>query len=126
MSNIQELREDDYLEDIDTDLEHGTQENEMDSEESETNERDQIENPTKLNMCNIKELSEDEDLEDTDTDLEHGPVHDTKEADKMINKNLTIVITENRQDKKVNDEKIDSNSAVEAQPELEYLTIIDI
>ena len=126
MSNIQELREDDYLEDIDTDLEHGTQENEMDSEESETNERDQIENPTKLNMCNIQELSEDEDLEDTDTDLEHGTVHDTKEVDKMINKNLTIVITENRQDKKVNDEKIDSNSAVEAQPELEYPTIIDI
>ena len=77
-------------------------------------------------MSNIQKLREDDYIEDNDTDLEHGNVHDTKEAEKKINKNVTIVMTENRQDKKVNDEKIDSNSAVEAQPELEYLTIIYI
>ena len=45
----------------------------MNLEESKTDERDQTENPTKLNMSNIQEPREDDHLEDTDTDLEHGP-----------------------------------------------------
>ena len=45
----------------------------MDSEESEMDEIDQIENPTKLNVSNIKEFKEDDYLEDTDTDMDHGP-----------------------------------------------------
>ena len=35
------------------------------------------------------------------------------------------MIAENIQDKKVNDEQIYSNAAVEAQTELEYCTVID-
>ena len=56
-------------------------------------------------MSNIKELREDEDIVYTDTDLEHGPVHDTKEVENTIVQNVNTVIAENRQDKKVNDEK---------------------
>ena len=56
-------------------------------------------------MSNIQELREDEEIGYTDTDLEHGHVHDTKEVENMINKNVTVLNTKNRQDKKVNDEK---------------------
>ena len=70
-------------------------------EESETDERDQIEIPTRLNMSNIQELMEDEDLVDTDTDLEHGPVHDTEKVENTINQNVNTMIAENRQDKKL-------------------------
>ena len=31
--------------------------------------------------------------------MEHGPVHGTKELEKTIDKNVTIGITENRQNK---------------------------
>ena len=34
----------------------------MDLEESETDERDQIENSTKLNMSNIQELQQDDNI----------------------------------------------------------------
>ena len=37
--------------------------------------------------------------------MEHGPVHDTKEVENTMNKNLTNMIAENRQDKEVNYEK---------------------
>ena len=71
----------------------------MSLEESETDERDQIENSTKLNMSNNQELRDYDDLVDTDTELEHGPVHDTEEVEKTINKNVITVIAENEQDK---------------------------
>ena len=45
--------------------------NEMDLEESETDERDQVEKPQN-NMSNIQELMEDGNLEYTDTEMEHG------------------------------------------------------
>ena len=47
--------------------------NKMNLEESETDERDQIENRTKLNMRNVHEPRENENLEDTDIDMEYGP-----------------------------------------------------
>ena len=47
MINIQEPREDKNIEDTDYELEHGTQTIENDLEESETDERDQVKNPTK-------------------------------------------------------------------------------
>ena len=47
--------------------------------------------------------------------MEHGPVHDTKEVENIINKNLTTVIAGNRQDKEFNYENIYSNATVEAQ-----------
>ena len=65
-------------------------------------------------MSNIQELSEDGNLEDDSTELEHGPFHDTKYVEKMINKNVTIVLTENRQDKNLMT-RIYFNAAVEAQ-----------
>ena len=51
-------------------------------------------------MSEIQELREDNDIMDTDTDIEHGYVHDTKEVENTINKYLTTVIAENKQDKK--------------------------
>ena len=45
---------------------------------------------------------EDDDLLDTDTYMEHVTVCDNEEVENKINKNLTTVIAENRQDKKVN------------------------
>ena len=57
-------------------------------------------------MRKIQEPRGDDDLVDTDIDLEHGPVHDTKEVENTMNKNLTTVIAENKQGKEVNDEKI--------------------
>ena len=72
----------------------------MNLEESETDERDQIENPTKLNMSNNQELRYYDNLVDTDTELEHGTVNDTEEVGKSINKNVTTVIAENEQDEK--------------------------
>ena len=62
----------------------------MDLEKSDTDERYQIENPTKLNVNNIQELRECEDIEYNDTDLDHGPVHDTENAENMINKMLLL------------------------------------
>ena len=52
-------------------------------------------------MRNIQEPREDDDFVDIDTGLEHGPVRETEKAEKTINKNLTIVIAENKQDKKL-------------------------
>ena len=43
----------------------------MNLEESETDERDQVEKPQN-NMSNIQELMEDGNLEYTDTEMEHG------------------------------------------------------
>ena len=43
----------------------------------------------------------------------------------IINKNLTTVIAENRQDKEFYDENIYYNAAVESQTELEDRTVID-
>ena len=82
-------------------MEHGPQSIEKDLEEPETDERDQIENPTKSNMRKIQELRADENLVDADTDLEYDHVHDIKEAENTINKDLTTVIAENSQDKKL-------------------------
>ena len=57
-------------------------------------------------MSNIKELREYDYLVDTDTELEHGPVHDNEEVLTTINENLTTVIAEDKQDKKVKCEKL--------------------
>ena len=54
MRNIQEPREDENIEDTDTELEHGPQTIFLKLEKSETDERDQIENPTKSNMVNSR------------------------------------------------------------------------
>ena len=59
-------------------------------EEPETDERDKIENTTKLNLSKIQEPRGNDDLVDNDTDLEHVPVHDTKEVANKINKNLLL------------------------------------
>ena len=75
-------------------------------------------------MRKIQELREYENLEDTDTELEHSPDHDTEEVENTINKNVTIMITENRQVKK-SMIKICSNTAVEAQTEQEVRIVID-
>ena len=50
-------------------------------------------------MSNNQELRDYDDLVDTDTELEHGPVHETKEVENKINKNITTVNSENRQEK---------------------------
>ena len=63
-------------------------------------------------MSKAQEPRGDDELVDTNTGLEHGPDHDTKDVENTINKNLTTVIDEKRQDKEVNDEKIDSNAEV--------------
>ena len=98
LSNVQEPSEDDYLEDIDTDLEHDPKIIEKDSEEWETDEGDQIENQKISNMIKIWEPREDDNLVDTDTESEDGPVHDTKKVENKINKNLTNLVIGNRQD----------------------------
>ena len=54
MRNVQEPREDDHLEDTGIDLEHGPQTIENYLEESETDERYQIENPIISNMSKIQ------------------------------------------------------------------------
>ena len=90
-------------------------ENRIDLKESETYERGQIENPTKINMRNNQERRQENYIIDTDTELEHGLVHDNEELEKKINKNLTTVIAENKKDSEVLYEKINSDSADEAQ-----------
>ena len=50
-------------------------------------------------MRKIQEPRGDEYLLDTDTEQEHGPVNDTKDVENKINKNITTVIDDNRQDK---------------------------
>ena len=45
--------------------------NKINLKDSVTNETDQIENPTKLNMINIQEIRKYKDLTDTDTDQKH-------------------------------------------------------
>ena len=52
-------------------------------------------------MRNFQELREYDNIENTYTEMEHGPVHNTEEVEKKINKNVTIVITKSRQDKKL-------------------------
>ena len=115
MRNIKEPREDDDLQDTDTNMEHGPQSIEKDLEEPETDERYQIENPTKSNMSKIQEPRGDEDIVDTDAEPEHVPVHDTKEVEISININIPTVIADNRQDREVNDENIDYIAAVDSQ-----------
>ena len=66
-------------------------------------------------MRKIQEPRGDEYLLDTDTEQEHGPVNDTKDVENKINKNITTVIDDNRQDKQVNDGNIDSNPKVEEE-----------
>ena len=57
--------------------------------------------------------------------MEYVSIRDTKEVENTNNKNLSAVIAENRQDKEVNDLKKYSNTAVEAQTELEDRNVID-
>ena len=102
MSRVQETREDDHIEDTGTEMEHDPQTIEKDLEESENDERHQIENKSIWNMRKIKEPRGDDDLVDTDTESENGPVRDTKEVANTINKNITILIADNKQDKEVN------------------------
>ena len=71
----------------------------------ETDKRDQIENTTTFNRINTQEFMEDGDLLDTGTDLEHDTVHNTEEVEKNIYKNITTVISENKQDDGVLDRK---------------------
>ena len=52
-------------------------------------------------MRNIQELRGDKDLLDNGTKLEHGYIHNTQEMENIVNKYLTTVIDENRQDKKL-------------------------
>ena len=54
----------------------------------------------KLNTGEIKEPGSDDNIVDTDTETEHGLLHDTKEVEDKIPKDLTTVIAENRRDKR--------------------------
>ena len=82
------------------------QANEIYFEILENDKRNQIENTTTVNMINTQECREDDYLVDTDTDLEHATVHDTEDVENTINKNLTTVIAETKQDDEVLDEKL--------------------
>ena len=75
-------------------------------------------------MRKIKEPRGDDDLVDTDTESENGPVRDTKEVANTINKNITTVIADNRQDKEVNDENIYYNAVAEAQKKLKTVLLL--
>ena len=57
--------------------------------------------------------------------MEHDTSHDTKEAKKKVNKNLTTVIAENKQDDDVLDENIGYDYAEDEDIELEDNTVID-
>ena len=66
-------------------------------------------------MRNIQQPKGDDNLVDTDTDPEHVPVHDTKEVANKINRDITTVISDNRQYKELNDGHRYYNYVVEAQ-----------
>ena len=57
--------------------------------------------------------------------MEHDTSHDTKEVKKKVNKNLTTVIAENKQDDDVLDENIGYDYAEDEDIELEDNTVID-
>ena len=50
-------------------------------------------------MSKVQEPRGDDNIVDTNFDPEHGHVRDTKRVANTINKNLTTVIADNRQDK---------------------------
>ena len=56
-------------------------------------------------MSKVQEPRGDDNIVDTDNDTEHGLIHDTKEVENINKNNITTVISENRQDKEINDEK---------------------
>ena len=91
----------------------------LESEESETDEGDQIENTQIFNRIDTQESIENDDIVDTDTDIEQDTVHNTEELENDTNKNLTNVIYENKKDDEVLDEIITFDDADKADTEME-------
>ena len=80
--------------------------NEIKIEESEIDERYEIENNQTFNSIYHKQNRENDYLVDTGTELEQDTVHDTKELEKNTNKFFTNVIFEIQQNDEVIYEKL--------------------